>query len=300
MRGCFLCPRLCGIDRARASGACRSGSELRVGAVVVHRGEEPPLVAGSGSGAVFFCGCPMRCSYCQNHQISQSCEGRAMTPGELALAMLRLEGEGCSNINLVSPTHYTPWILESIEQARASGMRLPVLVNSSGYETRECLHLWRDHARIYLMDLKYGDNVAGKTLSGVSDYWDVARDAIEYLWETAGPLVEDTEGRASHGLLVRHLVLPGMISNPFSVLEFLSGLSTEIPVSIMSQYNPVYYRGDMPDMRRPLDAGEYEAVLRKACDLGFETVFCQDMGASDTYNPDFKADRPFDDLSRLL
>ncbi|HPI92315.1 MAG TPA: radical SAM protein [Deltaproteobacteria bacterium] len=300
MNDCTLCPRRCGIDRNRGRGVCRSGSELIVGAVVVHRGEEPPLVAGAGSGAIFFCGCPMRCSYCQNYQISQLCRGRVMTAGELAEAMLRLEDQGCSNINLVSPTHFTPWIIESIERARDSGMNLPVLINSSGYETRQCLEMWKDRAHIYLMDLKYGDNEMGKALSGVSDYWDAAREAIAFLLETVGPLVVDAEGRAMHGLMVRHLVLPGMASNPFSVLEFLAGLSLEIPVSIMSQYNPSFYRGDMPDMQRRLTSEEYQVVLDKASELGFETVYCQDMDAPDTYNPDFDAERPFKDISRLI
>lgn len=242
----------------------------------------------------------MRCSYCQNRQISQLCQGKVMTTHELAQAMTKLEEAGCSNINLVSPGHYTPWIIESIDEARASGMGLPAVFNSSGYETRQCLKAWKDHARIYLMDLKYGDNATGKVLSGVPDYWDVAREAIAYLFETAGPLVTDSEGRALCGLMVRHLVLPGMVSNPFSVLEFLAGISTEIPISVMSQYNPAYYTGDMSDMKRPVDAGEYQAVMERAVALGFETIYVQDMDAPATYNPDFASERPFDDTDRIL
>ncbi len=271
-----------------------------MGAVVVHRGEEPPLVAGAGSGAVFFCGCPMRCSYCQNAQISQRCQGRPMGTLELAEAMLRLEGAGCSNINLVSPTHYTPWVCDAVASARTRGLKVPVLVNSSGYETRECLEVWREHAQIFLMDLKYGDNATGSALSGVDDYWDAARQAISYLYGAIGPLVNDPAGRAVQGLMVRHLVLPGMRSNPFAVLEFLAGLSTGIPLSLMSQYNPVHYRGDLPDMRRRITPEEYRVVLDRAEELGFETVFCQDLDAANTYNPDFDADHPFDDLPRLL
>lgn len=300
MRGCTLCPRQCGIDRSAAKGTCRVGSEVFVGAVVVHRGEEPPLVAGAGSGAVFFCGCPMRCSYCQNAQVSQRCEGRVMTTDALADAMLRLADAGCSNINLVSPTHYTPQVIDAIGHARASGMDLPIIVNSSGYETRECLALWNECTPVFLLDLKYGDNATGKLLSGVDDYWDAARDAIAFLWETAGALRTDAQGRALSGLMVRHLVLPGMISNPFAVLEFLSGISPAIPLSIMSQYNPAFYAGDMQDMRRRITPDEYQVVLERACELGFETIYCQDMAAPSVYNPDFSAERPFDDSLRLF
>jgi len=300
MSGCTLCPRQCGIDRSQAKGACRVGEEILVGAVVVHRGEEPPLVVGAGSGAIFFCGCPMRCIYCQNTQISHSCMGRVFTPEELAHAMLKLEDAGCSNINLVSPTQFTPRIIDALDMARSLGMKLPVLMNSSGYESEECLMRWEGHAQIYLMDLKYGDNPTGKSLSGVDGYWDVARKAVEHLFRAAGPLVTDGEDKAIKGLMVRHLVLPGMISNPFSVLEFLAGLSLGIPLSIMSQYNPGFYKGVRSEMKRRITPEEYQVVIERASALGFETIYCQDMDASSTYNPDFRMERPFDDREKLL
>ena len=223
-----------------------------------------------------------------------------MTGPDLARAMMKLEEAGCTNINLVSPTHYTPWVIESIGQARDLGMGLPVVLNSGGYETIPCLEQWRGHAGIYLMDLKYGDNETGRVLSGVPDYWDTAREVIAYLWEAAGALEVDPGGRAVRGLLVRHLVLPGMRSNPFAVLEFLAEISPGIPVSIMSQYNPAFYDGELPDMRRPLGFDEYRVVLERAFDLGFETIYYQDLDAPGTYNPDFTAERPFDDVARIL
>lgn len=297
---CNLCPRQCCVDRSRATGACRVGDEILVGAVVIHRGEEPPLVMGSGSGAIFFCGCPMRCTYCQNKQISHLCGGKRITTRELAESMVRLQDAGSSNINLVSPTHYTPWILDAIESARKQGLRLPIIVNSSGYETRECLDLWKGYAHIFLMDLKYGDNHTGKVLSGVPDYWDRAREAITYLWLDLGPLELDHEGKALSGLIVRHLLLPAMLSNPFSVLEFLSGLSLDIPLSLMSQYNPCFYQGESPEMRRTVTYDEYQVVLEKALNLGFTTIFSQEMESIATYNPDFNSPSPFSDLTKLF
>jgi putative pyruvate formate lyase activating enzyme len=211
-----------------------------------------------------------------------------------------LEEKGCTNINLVSPGHYTPSVLAAVTSARSRGLKIPILMNSSGYETRECLELWEGHAQIFLMDLKYGDNAAGKALSGVEDYWDIAREAIAFLFERVGPLDLDGDGRAVRGLMVRHLVLPGMLSNPFAVLEFLSGLSLEIPVSIMSQYNPRYYTGDVSDMKRGITADEYAVVIERAQDLGFETIYAQDMEAPSNYNPDFEGERPFDDMFKLF
>ena len=300
MKGCTLCPRQCGIDRSEGVGACRVGEEVLVGAVVIHRGEEPPLVTGSGSGAVFFCGCPMRCSYCQNKQISRFLNGRPITKDGLADAMLELEDAGCTNINLVSPTHYTPSVLAAIESARLRGLNIPILMNSSGYESRECLECWRGYAQIYLMDLKYGDNAMGKALSGVDGYWDTARQAIKYIFETTGPLELDSEGKAIQGLMVRHLVLPSMLSNPFSVIEFLAELSLKIPLSIMSQYNPEYYRGNMQEMRRHITSDEYQVVIERAFTKGFETIYTQDMESPSLYNPDFDSFRPFDDVIKLF
>ena len=207
---------------------------------------------------------------------------------------------GCSNINLVTPTHYTPHVLDSLDKAHDLGLSLPVIINSSGYEAISTLKLWKDYADIYLMDLKYGDNNIGKILSNVPDYWDVARQAITYLFESKGPLCLDQDGRGVKGLIVRHLVLPGMLSNPFAVLEFLAGISVEIPVSIMSQYNPSFYQGDINDMKRPLFEDEYEAVMERALELGFSTIFSQDMDACGTYVPDFESPDPFGDELKLL
>lgn len=271
-----------------------------MGSIVIHRGEEPPLVTGAGSGAVFFSGCPLKCSYCQNRQISHEANGRDISPEELASYMILLQSRGCSNINLVSPTHVAPEIRRSLCLAVEQGLHLPVVLNSSGYESIEGLEAWKGSADIYLMDLKYGDNEAGKALSRVPDYWDRTKVAIEYVWREYGPLQTDPQGGGMKGLIVRHLVLPGMRSNPFAVLEFLAELSLDIPVSIMSQYNPCFYRGASSEMSRALSPEEYEVVLERAVDLGFETVFTQDMGSSSTYVPDFSRDTPFGDCIRVF
>ncbi|MDT8272302.1 MAG: radical SAM protein [Desulfomonilia bacterium] len=297
---CELCPRQCRVDRTVRAGGCGMDAHLNVASIVIHRGEEPPLVTGAGSGAVFFCGCPLACSFCQNKQISHYGVGRQVSPLELACSLVELQESGCSNINLVSPTHVTPEILEALDEARNRGLTLPVILNSSGYERPEILSRWKDRARIYLMDVKYGDNQTGRVLSRVDDYWDRVREAIAFLWETVGPLRVNAQGSAISGLIVRHLVLPGMRSNPFAVLEFLSEISADIALSIMSQYTPDFYTGDLPEMKRCISPEEYRVVLDRADELGFETIFLQDMGAPSFYTPDFTARKPFGDCVRLL
>lgn len=300
MTGCVLCPRRCSVDRSAEAGACGVGEELVIGSIVIHRGEEPPLVTGAGSGAVFFSGCPLKCSYCQNNQISHLSMGQALSELELSRYMLLLQERGCSNINLVSPTHFAPRIIRSLSLARDQGLDLPVMLNSSGYESIESLGKWDGYADLFLMDLKYGDNETGKTLSRISDYWDRAREAVAYLWQKAGPLRVDEAGKALSGLIVRHLVLPGMRSNPYAVLEYLAGLSLDIPVSIMSQYNPCFYSGNIPEMSRTITPDEYEVVLEKALAFGFATIFAQEMDSMANYTPDFSADTPFGDCVKIL
>lgn len=226
--------------------------------------------------------------------------GRALSEAELARSMLLLQDRGCSNINLVSPTHFAPKIIHSINLAREQGLDLPIVLNSSGYESIESLKEWEGYADLFLMDLKYGDNETGKGLSRVPDYWDRAREAIAYLWEKAGSLRVDDNGKGLSGLIVRHLVLPGMRSNPFAVLEFLAGLSLDIPVSIMSQYNPCFYSGTIPEMGRTISPEEYEVVLEKALYLRFVTIYAQEMDSTANYTPDFSADTPFGDCLKIL
>ncbi len=297
---CTLCPRACGIDRGIRPGPCHAGPQMHVAAIVAHRGEEPPLVKGAGSGAVFFSGCPLQCAFCQNRQISHHRRGSALSPSRLADYLLDLERMGCSNINLVSATHFAPALAETLSEARRRGLSLPVVLNSSGYESIGTLEMLRPYIDIYLMDVKYGDDHTAARLCRVRDYWDTTRQAVSWCWETAGALREDADGAAAAGLIVRHLVLPGMLSNPFAVLEFVSGLSREIPLSLMSQYDPGFYEGDIPQMHRSLDRYEYAVVLERAAELGFETVFAQDMDCVRSYSPDFQALRPFGDGINLL
>lgn len=297
---CSLCPKRCGADRQLVKGLCGAGGGMHVCAIVVHKGEEPPLVKGIGSGAIFFSGCPLKCPYCQNRQISHDNLGCIITPERLSSYMLELQDMGCSNINLVTPAHYANELILSLEAARKSGLVLPVVLNSSGYEDIETLKMLSPFIDIYLMDMRYGSNSAGLYIGGIPDYWDRAMDAVEFAWHEKGPLKSDEEGRAVSGLVVRHLLLPGMLSSPMSVLDFLACLSLKIPVSLLAQYNPRYYTGEIPEMKRTVTHDEYNEVLSRAEELGFDTIYAQDIDSQECYAPDFKNLYPFNDGINLL
>jgi putative pyruvate formate lyase activating enzyme len=297
---CSLCPKRCGADRYSEKGQCGSGGGMRVSAVVVHKGEEPPLVTGTGSGAIFFPGCPLKCPYCQNSQISHKGLGCNITPDRLSLYMLELQDMGCSNINLVTPTHYTHELILSLEAAKKNGLVLPVVLNSSGYEDINTLKMLSPFIDIYLMDMRYGSNEAGLFTGGIPDYWDRAMDAVEFSWHEKGPIKTDEAGHALSGLIVRHLLLPGMLSKPFSVLDFLACLSLKVPLSLLAQYNPRFYTGEIPEMKRPVSHEEYQVVLSRAIELGFETIYAQDIDSQENYAPDFENLHPFGDVINLL
>jgi putative pyruvate formate lyase activating enzyme len=297
---CSLCPNKCGADRSSELGLCGSGSSMRVSAIVIHRGEEPPLVTGAGSGAVFFSGCPLKCPYCQNRQISHDNLGCGIIPERLSTYLLELQDMDCSNINLVTPTHYADELIPSLEAAKKGGLSIPVMLNSSGYENIETLKKLVPYIDLFLMDIRYGSNQSGLAIGGIPGYWDTAMDAVEFIWQNKGPLRLDKKGRAISGLIVRHLLLPDMLSNPLSVLDFLACLSLNIPVSMLAQYNPGFYTGDIAQMKRCITQEEYQVILNRALELGFETIYSQDVDSSENYAPDFRNLHPFGDGINLL
>jgi putative pyruvate formate lyase activating enzyme len=293
---CTLCARRCGVDRLRGErGACGAGLEPRVACWVAHRGEEPPLVGAGGSGAIFFSGCSLRCLFCQNHAISQSGQGREISLERLAGILLELEGQGCSNINLVSPTHYVPQIFVAVESARRQGLRLPVVYNSHGYDSPEALECMRGVVDVYLPDMKYANNDMARELSGVQGYRDANRAALRNMFAQVGHLQEDPRtGVARRGLIVRILVLPGGLEGARASLAYLrSRFSTDLAVSLMAQYAPLHHARRRPPLDRTLEPAEYEGLVDLALRLGFRRVWLQDPRAARSGIPDFSAENPF-------
>ncbi len=271
MESCDLCARYCRVNRLEsAQGAvCRTGEKAVVASFGPHHGEEEPLSGCAGSGTIFFTWCNLRCVFCQNWDISQRGLGEVVSTDALAGMMLRLQAMGCHNINLVSPSHVVAQILAAVEVAAGRGLRLPLVYNTGGYDSREALALLDGVVDIYMPDMKYGDAAIAHKYSHVRDYWEVNRAAVTEMHRQVGDLVVDDKGIARRGLLVRHLVLPGGLAGSTKVLRFLAEeLSPRTYLNLMDQYRPCYRAAENPPLDRPLSRDEYMDVLALARRLG--------------------------------
>jgi putative pyruvate formate lyase activating enzyme len=303
---CFLCPRECGVDRLAEgeksrAGFCRQDGRLRVAYVGPHFGEEPPLTGTRGSGTVFFTGCSLRCSYCQNVQISSGGLGEAV---EMQGLLAKVEGmilrEHVHNINFVTPDHFFPYVFELVTLLRSKGYDLPIVFNLSGYQSVNCLKWAREVVDIYLPDFKYADRDLAKKLSKCRDYPDVALAALSEMLSQKGFLDSFGTGDslAKKGVLVRHLILPGYVENSIDALTTLFvEFGAELPLSLMSQYVPVTPQ-EAEALNRYLTEEEFHRVYSHALDLGFEHLFVQFPEDPATrckppFLPDFRLDKPF-------
>lgn len=264
LENCRVCPHRCGVNRLKGEmGYCRTGRYAIVDTYFPHRGEEKPIRGRMGSGTVFFSYCNMKCVYCQNYEISQLGEGREVSPYELSKMFLKLQGMGCHNINLVTPSHIVPQILESLYLAYKEGLKIPIVYNTSSFDSLESLKLLDGIVNIYLADIKYGSNHMGKIYSKVKNYWSVAKDAIKEMYRQVGNLEVDNDGIAYKGLLIRHLVLPNGISQTEEVANFLKSIDQKIAINVMSQYYPSYKALDYQDLSRRINNKEYEMALQQ-------------------------------------
>jgi len=267
---CRVCPRHCGADRLGGRrGACRAALSVELASATVHHGEEPPISGTHGSGTLFFSHCTLSCRFCQNWPISQTDVGRTVTIGELADRMLALQRKGVHNINLVNPTHYWPQIAAAVAVARARGLRVPVLANSSGFESVETLAHLGDVVQIWLPDYKTTDPAFAEEICGRADLPKVSWSALDFLVKLAGPLRVGEDGVATHGVLVRHLVLPGGRSRTPRVLRRVHRrFRGRVPVSLMTQYFPAYKAPHDPVFGHGPTRGHKRRVTRLARTLG--------------------------------
>lgn len=277
MAKCYLCPRMCGVDRSVARGFCGMGEVPVIARAALHRWEEPCISGTRGSGAVFFSGCTLRCIFCQNHQISREGLGVEVSEARLRQVFERLVREGAHNINLVTPTHFLPAILRALDEP----LGVPVVMNTGGYERVETLRMLEGRMDVYLPDLKYADDELGRRLSGAPDYFTQASRALIEMARQVGTPVYDAEGIMTRGMIVRHLVLPGHLGNTFRALRFIkSELPAGTPVSLMAQYTPCVetpYRA----LNRRLSQLEYDTVVNEMIRLGLNDGYVQELESAD-------------------
>lgn len=284
-QNCLCCPRACGVDRdAGERGFCGETAELRVAAAVLHRGEEPPLTGKGGSGAVFITGCNLGCAFCQNYQISRCALGRAVSVGEFARICLALRDRGAENINIVTGSHAVPAITREIRAARNAGLALPVLWNSSAYESLSALSMLKDHVDMYLPDLKTLDKRLAAKWFNAPDYPETAAAAIL-------AMIAMRPGK----VIIRHLILPGCLDSTRMVLRWFAEHAAGALLSLMTQYTPIPQSGRRVDgiPSRFLNEAEYEMVLGWLKEFGIQDGFCQELSAGSDWLPDFNRPNPF-------
>ena len=293
---CTLCPRRCRVDRtAGERGFCGISTVPRIACALPHHGEEPPLSGVSGAGTIFFSSCTLRCVYCQNHEISHARAGFDVSTGDIADMIVRLARQGCHNIEAVTPTPHLAPFLYGLAVARDEGVTLPVVYNSSGYESAEVIRMLDGVVDIYLPDCKYGTDCVGVALSRVNDYVSSALAAIRAMVAQVGSALVMRGNVATRGVIIRHLVLPGMVENSLAVLRLLAeNVPLTVPLSIMAQYTPTPQVRAHPSLGRTVTETEYRRVVDAACEMGFEYLFVQDVSDAVHDLPDFSRDDPFE------
>jgi putative pyruvate formate lyase activating enzyme len=274
LESCCLCPRRCGIDRTEDErGVCCVGRRAIVSSAQPHFGEERPLVGHSGSGTIFFAGCNLKCLFCQNYEISQMLAGAPVSAGELASLMIGLQERGCHNLNLVSPTHVVPQILEGLKAAVAGGFRLPIVYNTGGYDSIEVIRLLDSVVDIYMPDFKYLSPSMARAYSNAEDYPDVIREVTREMHRQVGDLEISPDGLAVRGLLIRHLVMPEALDDTDRIVTFIAEeISKDSYVNIMRQYHPAYRASTAPPLDRPTSRREWVAATKLAAAKGLHRL----------------------------
>jgi len=277
---CMLCPRKCGVDRENgALGFCRSAADPVVARAAAHFGEEPCISGSCGSGTVFFSGCNLHCVFCQNRTISIGGYGKAVSVTRLAEIFTELAEQDVHNINLVTATHFTDKVAQALRQAK---LDIPVVWNSSGYETVETLRLLEGLVQVYMPDLKYSSAEAAARYSGAGDYPETAKAAILEMYRQMGDFSLDSEGLLQRGVLIRHLILPGRLDDAFDIIDWISEHfhKSAVMLSLMSQYVPLADQARFPELARRLTEDEYQRAQSYLFLSGIENGYFQELSSA--------------------
>ena len=288
LKKCNLCPRNCGINRYEKVGVCGANEKMKVAHFSLHEWEEPVISKDNGSGTIFFSHCNLKCIFCQNKRISTLGYGKEITGERFREICLELQDRGAHNINLVTPTHYVPQIVEELQKIKNKELTIPVVYNTSSYENVETIQRLDGIVDVYLADLKYFDNELGVKYSHCSNYFEVATKAIDAMYKQVGPCVIE-DGLMTKGLIVRVLILPGHADDAIKIIEYLyNTYKDNIWISIMNQYTPCNLIFEYDNLNREITDDEYNMVIHYACDLGVTNAFVQTGGtASESFIPKF-------------
>ena len=290
---CDLCPRKCLVDRKKGEkGICGQTENLKVARAALHFWEEPCISGDAGSGAVFFSGCPLHCVFCQNENIANGTVGKEISLERLVDIFLELQEKRANNINLVTPGHFVPQIVKALDQARKEGLTLPVVYNTSSYETVDTIKMLEGYVDIYLPDFKYMSPVLSKKYSHAPNYAEVAKAAIAEMVRQTGKAVfvnGDEDNLISSGTIVRHLTLPGCMEDSMQILKYLHDTYGDmIYISIMNQFTPLSNLEKYPELNRRITEEEYETLVDYAIDIGIENGFIQEGDtAEESFIPAF-------------
>lgn len=288
---CNICPRRCGADRENGSlGFCGASNKIRIARAALHFWEEPCLSGANGAGTVFFSYCNMKCVYCQNYRISTRGAGHEVSIGELAEIFLDLQSQGANNIDLVTPTHYALDIAEAVKKAKDSGLHIPVLYNCGGYESVETLKRLEGLIDIYMPDMKYYRDKYAVKYSSAPRYFETACAALEEMYRQTGAFVLDENGIMQSGVIVRHMMLPGLMLDTKKIMDYLfDTYGNNIYISLMSQYTPLKNVERFPELNRKIDMKKYNSIVDYCMNRGMENVFIQEgSAAKESFIPCFE------------
>ncbi|MDD5316722.1 MAG: radical SAM protein [Candidatus Cloacimonetes bacterium] len=290
LRDCRICPRECGINRFSETGFCQAPAELKINLAQLHFGEEPPISGTRGSATVFFSHCNLRCVFCQNYLISREGHGHTISEADLVDLFFALQEQGAHNLNLVTPTHYSPQVQSALELAKSSGLKIPVLWNSSAYEKVETLRRLEGLVDIYLPDYKYAHKIYAGKYSHAADYPIVAFAALKEMYRQVGNLQVNDKALAERGILIRLLVLPHSLAGTKKSLNAIyDEFGTNMALSLMAQYYPAADAYRYPELCRGINPDEYQEVVELALELGFKRVYVQQLSSDDLWTPKFKS-----------
>ncbi|MFC1737642.1 radical SAM protein [Planctomycetota bacterium] len=278
MKSCKLCPRMCGVNKLEGNkGFCRASSQLEISSYHPHFGEERPLVGKGGSGAIFLTNCSLRCVFCINWEISQGGQGKPRSIEDMAEMMLHLQKIGCHNINVVTPTHYSPHIVLAVDIAAGKGLRLPLVYNTCGWERLEILKKLDGIVDIYLPDFKYSDGkMAAKYSSAAETYPEITKAALLEMHRQVGVAKPAKDGLMYRGLMIRHLVMPNRVGGTKRIIEWIAqNLPEDTYLNIMSQYRPMHKAFDYPQIARRITREEYAEAVKWAKKAGLTNLDIQ-------------------------